>query len=140
MAQWAFTGVQKLISRAFHHLLGPRAELQELTCVFYALSWGTLLLTTDGAHANPVLFAQMAAFAPDRVWGLLLTALGGCGLVAYVTDIVRARRILAMMGVFGWTLISYLLLRSYCPVVSTVAVPTCAVMSALTYVRLGGKV
>lgn len=127
------------VSRVFDRLLGPRAELQELTYILYALIWGFILFFAPDALETSVIYIHMAKMANQYMWGGLLFLYGLLGLWGYALSDQKIRRLSAMMGVLLWTLVSYFLFRDFRPTVGLVAVPLCAVMSILTYIRLGTR-
>ena len=139
MAKWVGTTVQRLVNRVFARLLGPQAELQELTYLLYAFMWGLVLFFAKDALATSVIYTRMEGLANQHMWGGLLFLYGLLGFWAYAIDDIKIRRLTPMIGVLLWILISYFLFAEFRPTVGLVAVPTCAVMSILTYIRLGAR-
>jgi len=128
------------MSKVFHRLTGPYAELQELKCVLNAVGWGLLLLCfRDKVQVSPA-FQSMIKFLPDFYWGISLLTFGISGLIAYILELNTLRRVLSLAGVCGWSLISYFMFLSFQPVIGVISAPLCAIFSAISYIRLGGFV
>ena len=121
----------------FHRLLSPEAELQELTCILYSVIWGAILIYVDEALKESVVFARLKMLGSDDAWGMFFCGFGVLGLWAYTRDYVLVRRAMAMGGVLVWSLVTVLLYWDFRPVIGVVVVPVCALMSMLTYIRLG---
>lgn len=139
MVQWLATKAGRFTHRVFHRLLSPNAELQELTYLTYAFVWGLILFFFPRSLESSLVYSKMSALAHENMWGGLLFLYGLLGYWAYWIDDHRVRRVVSMCGVMLWTLISYFLFVDFHPAIGTVAVPLCAVMSVLTYLRLGGR-
>lgn len=124
----------------FKRILRRDAELQELMCVLNAIGWGILLLCFQGkVHISPA-FSTMVHFAPDYIWGIALFTFGVAGLLAYIFRQDRLRRFLSIVGVCGWSLISYFMFLSFQPVIGVITAPLCVLFSAISYIRLGSYI
>lgn len=128
------------MTRLFHRLTGPYAELQELKCVLNAVGWGLLLLCYRNQVQISPAFQSMIKFLPDFYWGISLLTFGIAGLIAYILELNTLRRTLSLAGVCGWLLISYFMFLSFQPVIGVIVAPLCTIFSAISYIRLGGFV
>lgn len=120
-------------------LLGHEHESQEVMCFLQSFGWGILLLAYPDALNASVVFNKMSSLFNDYLWGLILICYGSLGAYAYYVNNITLRRLGAMSGVIGWTLIGYFIFIDFRPVIGVIIVPLNAFISALSYIRLGYK-
>ena len=127
------------LSRVRRRFAGPQAELQELFLVLLALGWGSVIALwhseTDVFEASPI-FRTMVRVAPDHIWSTALIVTGLAGLIGWVFQLRNLRRICAVVGTFGWALVSYLVWVHPEPALGLVVLPIATLMSVVTLARL----
>lgn len=129
--------IQQLFSRGMARLLGPDAELQELTCILSALGWGLMMLvlnSSEAAHSTFIAFLEM--LGPLPAWGACISTLSVIGLWGYIMEDTPLRRGFAFTGVVGWLFVGVLVFHDFHPAAAVVAAPVMTMMSALSYWRL----
>lgn len=132
---------KRYLLRITSRVFGGKAELQELACVLYAFLWGSLILIYEVILGRKtltgVVFEKMELFAPGLVWGVVFFSFGLWGLIGYILDINSMRRIGAMFGVIGWTIIAYFMYTEFKPAFGVITVTLSAIFSMLSFIRLG---
>lgn len=139
-----FAAAKTNFDLVFDRLLAPDAELQELFAVLVGISWGSAILIYEFILNSPslatsIVFKKLLLYASGEFWGLLLFGLGLTGLVAYIINNVRLRRICLMFKILIWSLMSYFVFVDFIPVFGSLAIPLIVIFSMLSFIRLGYK-